>query len=230
MEVVSNWYEKLPEDLKSHSKMDKHYKKHYIQPNSIIVCIGGTGSGKTNALIDFLSRKDEAFFDIILFNPVSADEPLYNMLKQKIPEMKVITEIDELPDVKSFENDRKTEKLIIFDDWINLKPKELKKLNDFAISGRKAGFTSFFMSQSYTATPKIITRNANYFIIFKLNDNHTINTILKNHNIHDVDKEKFKKMYQDATSEPRSFFMIDLKNGGKLTHLRKAFLHMYKIE
>ena len=177
---ISNWYEKLPENLKSQSKMDKHFKKHYIQPNSIIVCIGGTGSGKTNALIDFLSRKDEAFYEIILFNPVSAQEPLYEMLKQKIPEMKVITDINELPDVKSFENDRKTEKLIIFDDWINLKPKELKKLNDFAIAGRKAGFTSFFMTQSYTATPKIITRNANYFIVFKLNDNHTINTILKN--------------------------------------------------
>ena len=229
MEVI-NWYEKLPEDLKSHSKMDKHFKKHYIQPNSIIVCIGQTGSGKTNALIDFLSRKDEAFYEIILFNPVSSDEPLYNMLKKQIPEMKVITDIADLPDVKSFENDRKTEKLIIFDDWINLKPKELKKLNDFAIAGRKAGFTSFFMTQSYTSTPKIITRNANYFIVFKLNDNHTINTILKNHNIHDIKKENFKQMYQDATAEPRSFFLIDLKNGGKLTHLRRNFLHFYKIE
>lgn len=227
MEVI-NWYEKLPEDLKSHSKMDKHFKKHYIQPNSIIVCIGQTGSGKTNALIDFLSRKDEAFYEIILFNPVSSDEPLYNMLKKQIPEMKVITDIADLPDVKSFENDRKTEKLIIFDDWINLKPKELKKLNDFAIAGRKAGFTSFFMTQSYTSTPKIITRNANYFIVFKLNDNHTINTILKNHNIHDIDKDHFKKLYQDATNEPRSFFMVDLKGAGRTTHIRKNFLHFYK--
>ena len=227
-DYVANWYEKLPADLKTHSKVDKHFKKHHILPNSIIVCIGGTGSGKTNALIDFLSRKDEAFYEIILFNPVSADEPLYNLLKSKIPEMKVITDIAELPDVKSFEEDRKNEKLIIFDDWINLKPKEMKKLNDFAISGRKAGFTSFYMSQSYTATPKIITRNANYFIIFKLNDNHTIQNILKNHNIHDVDKEHFKKMYHEATNEPRSFFMVDLKGAGRTTHIRKNFLHFYK--
>jgi len=227
MEVV-NWYDKLPEDLKSNNKTDKHFKKHHILPNSIIVCIGQTGTGKTNALIDFLSRKDEAFYDIILFNPVSSDEPLYNMLKQKIPEMKVITDIAELPDVKSFEDDRKHEKLIIFDDWINLKPKDMKKLNDFAISGRKAGFTSFFMAQNYTSVPKVISRNANYFILFKLNDTHTVNNILKNHNVYDIEKEHFKKMYQDATNEPRSFFLIDLK-GQKGGHLRKNFLGFYRV-
>jgi hypothetical protein len=42
--------------------------------------------------------------------------------------MKVITDITELPELKTFEDDRKHEKLIIFDDFINLKPKEMKRL------------------------------------------------------------------------------------------------------
>ena len=223
---VANWYEKLPTDLKSTSTVDKNFKKHYILPNSMVLCIGGTGAGKTNALIDFLSRKDEAFYDIILFNPVSSDEALYNLLKQKIPEMKVITDIAELPELKTFEDDRKHEKLIIFDDFINLKPKEMKKINEYFTGGRKAGFTVWAMAQNYTSVPKIVTRNANYFILFKLNDTTTVNNILKNHNIHDIDKEHFKKLYQHATNEPRSFFMVDLK-GGRLTHLRKNFLGFF---
>ena len=224
---VANWYERLPTDLKSSSSVDKNFKKHHILPNSMILCVGGTGSGKTNALIDFLSRKDEAFYDIILFNPVSSDEPLYNLLKQKIPGMKVITDIAELPELKSFEDDRKHEKLIIFDDFINLKPKEMKKINEYFTGGRKAGFTVWAMAQNYTSVPKIVTRNANYFILFKQNDTATVNNILKNHNIHDIDKDHFKRLYQDATNEPRSFFMVDLK-GGKLTHLRKNFLGFYR--
>ena len=45
----------------------------------MILCIGGTGSGKTNALLNFLSRKNNAFYDIIIFSGSSTDEPLYNL-------------------------------------------------------------------------------------------------------------------------------------------------------
>ena len=63
---IKNYYDLLDKGLKRENKFDKNYKKHYIQPNSMICCIGGTGSGKTNALIDFLTRKNEAFYDIII--------------------------------------------------------------------------------------------------------------------------------------------------------------------
>jgi len=43
---VKNYYELLPKDLKRETKLDKNYKKHLIQPNSMICCIGGTGAGK----------------------------------------------------------------------------------------------------------------------------------------------------------------------------------------
>jgi len=59
--------------------------------------------------------------------------------------------------------------------------------------------------------------------MFKLNDNVSINNIIRNHNIHGIDKEKFKKQYIEATSEPRQFFMIDMK-GTPETHLRHNFL------
>jgi len=225
---INNWYEKLGTKIRFDQKLDKNFKKHHILPNSMICCIGGTGSGKTNALIDYLSRKQEAFYDIIIFSGSTTDEPLYKFLEEKIPELKMFNDINELPSLSEFDDDDKNlERLIIFDDFINLKKPEMKKINEYLTAGRKFGFTVWCMAQSYTAVPKIITRNLHYIIMFKLNDNVSITNIIRNHNIHGVDKDKFKELYMDATSEPRQFLMIDMK-GGPEKHLRKNFLNFYK--
>ena len=155
---VKNWYESLSKDLKRESKLDKNYKKHFIQPNSMICCIGGTGSGKTTSLVEFLSRKNEAFFDIIIFSGSTTDEPLYSMLKQKMPDIKLINDINELPDLKEFDNeDKDQERLIVFDDFVNLKKPEMKKINEYLTAGRKFGFTCWCMCQNYTSCPKTVS-------------------------------------------------------------------------
>jgi hypothetical protein len=224
---IKNYYDLLDKSLKRENKFDKNYKKHYVQPNSMICCIGGTGSGKTNALIDFLTRKNEAFYDIIIFSGSTTEEPLYNLLQEKMPEIKMFNDINELPSLSDFDNDEKGfEKLIVLDDFINLKPKEMKKLNEYLTAGRKFGFTVWCMAQNYTSIPKVITRNLQYIILFKLNDNVSINNIIKNHNIHAVDPVIFKDCYMRATSEPRQFLMIDMK-GEKDKHLRQNFLNHY---
>jgi hypothetical protein len=222
---IKNYYELLDKSLKRENKFDKNYKKHYIQPNSMICCIGGTGSGKTNALIDFLTRKNEAFYDIIIFSGSTTEEPLYNLLQEKMPDIRMFNDVNELPSLSDFDNDEKGfEKLIVLDDFINLKPKEMKKLNEYLTAGRKFGFTVWCMAQNYTSIPKVITRNLQYIILFKLNDNVSINNIIKNHNIHGTAPEKFKDCYMKATSEPRQFLMIDMK-GDKDKHLRQNFLN-----
>ena len=226
---IHNYYETLPKEFQKKNKVDKNFNKHHILPNSMIMCIGGTGCGKTNALMDFLSRKQNAFYDIILFAGSTVDEPLYNLMQSKIPDMQVYNDIADLPELSSFDNeDKANEKLIIFDDFINLTKKQMVKINEYLTSGRKFGFTCWLMAQSYTAVPKIITRNIHYFIIFKLNDNCTINCILRNHNIHNIPKETFKNIYVDATSEPKNFMMVDMK-GDKLVHLRNNFLNFIKL-
>jgi geranylgeranyl pyrophosphate synthase len=58
----------------------------------------------------------------------------------------------------------------------------MKKLNEYLTAGRKFGFTVWCMAQNYTSIPKVITRNLQYIILFKLNDNVSINNIIKNHN------------------------------------------------
>ena len=138
---IINFYEKLPKHLKSETKLDKHFNKHYILPNSMICIIGGSGAGKTNSILNWLSRCQDKFYDIIIFNANSTNEPLYNLLKEKIPEIQEYSDVNELPDLKSFEEDKTHEKLLIVDDFINLPKKDMKKILDYLIAGRKSAFT-----------------------------------------------------------------------------------------
>ena len=229
MTDIINFYEHLPKHLKNETKVDKNFKQHYILPNSMICLIGGSGSGKTNAILNWLSKCPDKFYQIIIFNANSTDEPLYNLLKEKIPEIENYSDIDELPDLKSFEQDKKHEKLLIVDDFINLPSKSMKKILDYLIAGRKSGFTVMCQSQNYTSIPKVILRNIHYFILLRLNDNISINNIIRNHNLENIDKNVFKKLYLDATAEPLNFFMVDLR-GKKETRLRKNFTQMYSTQ
>jgi len=223
---ITNWYEKLPTHLKRESRVDKNFKKHFILPNSMICCIGGTGAGKTNALMEFLSRKNDAFFELIIYTGSTADEPIYNMIKEKMPETQLYNDIEQLPPLQSFDDGNKDqEKLIVFDDFINLKPPQMKKINEYLTGGRKLGFTCWVMAQNYVQIPKTIVRNVNYFILFRLNDNVTIDNIIRNHNISDVSKERFKAMYIKATDQPRNFFLIDLKTTDPKFRFRHNFLN-----
>lgn len=226
MDKITNWYERLPENLKRETKLDKNFKKHYILPTSMICAIGSTGSGKTLALIDWLMRCPEKFYEIIIYTGSTTDEPLYNLLKEKMPDVELYNDIDELPSLSDFDTDsKKQEKLIVFDDFINLKAPQMKKINEYLTAGRKSGFSCFVMAQNYTQIPKTVVRNINYFILFKLNDNITIDNIVRNHNTMNIPKESFKNMYTRATAEPRNFFLIDLKTTDPKLRYRHNFLN-----
>ena len=224
-DVIANWYDKLPN--KQVIKNDKHFVKHHVLPNSMLCCIGGTGAGKTNALVEFLSRKNDAFYHVIIFTGSTTDEPLYQMLGEKMPSIELYNDIEELPALSEFDDDAKGhEKLIVFDDFINLPKKSMSKIQEYLTSGRKFGFTCWVMAQNYVSIPKTVVRNCQYFILFRLNDTLTLTHILRNHNVSEVDPKIVKEMYMQATSKPRDFFMIDLK-GGMQSRFRHNFLDFF---
>ena len=225
MDKVTNWYEKLSPHLKDDTKLDKNFKTHMILPNSMILAIGGTGSGKSLALMEFIHRKSDAFHEIIIFTGSTSEEPLYKALKEKMPEVEIYTKIEELPALTDFDANDKHEKLIVFDDFINLPKKDMSKINHYLTAGRKYHFTVFLMAQNYKEVSKTIIRNVNYFILFKLNDNITIDNIIRNHNVGLIPKDRFKAMYVRATSQPRNFFMIDLKTTDPKLRYRHNFLN-----
>lgn len=224
---ITNWYSRV--DKKTEQKHNQTYYNHYIEPNSMILLIGGTGCGKTNSLMEFLNRSSGTFYEIIIFSDSTLDEPLYQQLKKNVKEVELYNDIDELPSLSDFDDsDNEKQKLIVFDDFINLKKTEMKKIQEFATAGRKKGFTCFFLAQNYIQVPKNISRNAQYFWIYKINDNVSINNIIRNHNLDDIDKDKIKNAYEFATKNKGDFFMIDLKGKPQIRY-RHNFLDFMKL-
>lgn len=223
MSDLTNFYSYVPKD-KNSDKM-KGYKNHFIDKNSRILMVGSSGTGKSNALINFVEKSSGEFHKIIICSFSTTDEPLYQYLHEKIPSTELINNIDDVPEVQEFDDkDKNKSKLIIFDDFINLSKKEMKKLFDYAISSRKFGFTCIFMSQSYTAVPKIISRNCNYIFLFRVNDRYSIKRIISNHGLSSsVSPETIEQMYYYAIKEPLDFFLIDLKTSDEKLRFRKNF-------
>jgi len=219
---IVNWYSKVKG---SGLKRDANYPKHMIEPNSMIALIGQSGAGKTTALIEFISRT-EKFYEILLYSGSGSatTEPLYVMLKQRIPELQTFDDINDVPELEAF-TDKNLERLIIFDDWLQVGKKGLDKIAKYATCGRKSGFTCIFQSQNYTSIPKVISRQIHYFWIFKINDTVSIQTICKNHNT-GLSVQQMRDLHKHITSEPRSFLHIDMRGN----NLRKNFTTMIKPE
>jgi hypothetical protein len=224
---IVNYYEKL--NIKGAS-LPKTWKKHHMFNRCHTCCLGGTGSGKTNALINYISRSSSEFHKILICSFSTTDEPLYNMLNDT-KNVELINDIDEVPELDEFDDKNKDKpKLIIFDDFINIEKKKQKKIYNYLIAGRKMGFSCWCLAQDYVSVPKIITRNINYFIIFKINDSVSLNNILRNHNITDVDPSIVKSVCNIITSEPPNFFMIDMKTGNTKERFRKNFLTFLDLD
>ncbi len=68
----------------------------------------------------------------------------------------------------------------------------MKKIAKYLIAGRKFGFSVWFMVQDYVSVPKILVRNINYFVIFKIDDNISLNNIIRDHNVSDDDPSIIK--------------------------------------
>lgn len=190
-------------------KNDENFHNHYIKPCQTIGVIGPTGSGKSNWVVDFINRKNNVFYEIIYFTGSTADEALLHLLKKHIDGIEIIDDVDNLPVLSEYnDSDKSNQKLIIFDDVINLSSKQLKEIQKFFNSGRKYGFTMLFLAQNYTNIPTQIRRNLMMLVLFRMNDNTTISNILRNHSSGE-EKEVIKKAYFNSTASKGQCFIID---------------------
>ena len=213
---IRNWSEIIDKTSKVKSKTikpDKNFRNHHIPPCSMISVVGPTGSGKSNFLLEFLHLKNDSFYEITVFIGSTADEKLYNFLKETMPDINFIDDVSQLPNLDDYkEDDKSIEKLIVFDDIINLKKKELIELQKWFNSSRKYGFTAIVMVQNYTDEPIQMRRNTMIWILFKLRDINQVKQVLKNHNTNGDDPEIVERAYQYATENKGQFFKINLLN------------------
>ena len=168
-------------ELRSHN-----LKSPYIRDRPYrILIIGGSGSGKTSALLNLINNHPD--IDKIYLYAKDPYEAKYQFLINK----RESTGLKHLNDPKAFienSNDMQDVKerqiLIVFDDMIADMINN-KKLNSVVtvlfIRGRKLNISLVFMTQSYFKVPKDVRLNSTHFFIMKIPNKRELQQIALNH-------------------------------------------------
>lgn len=215
-DVIKNMYELVPKKLQVNWTNDKNYNQHMIDPCSMIIAVGCTGTGKSNGILNLISRKKNTFCEIILFTNTTTDEPLYNLLKEKIPDVQLISKIDEMPKLKDFEDDEKVERLLIFDDMAGMNKNQEELLNEWFKAARKLGFTVIYLGQKWSGKtkeggiPMFVRTQAQYIMMYRV-DEDDAKRILSKYKF-GCDKDKLLELYNKEMQIKFNFLLFDVKN------------------
>lgn len=196
---ITNYYLKIPKQ-KVHNP-NKGITHNLDIPFYMLV-IGGSGSGKTNTVLDMIHRFSNTFNRIAICLK-NQDEPLYNFLAKKTPDIEFYESI--IPDIDSFEPENNN--LIIFDDLVLDKSLQ-NQISEYFIRGRKRGLSCIYISQVYYSIPKKIRVNARYILLKKLSSIKDLKLILSEYNMSN-DLNDILQKYNEATSRFTDFLLID---------------------
>ena len=201
----------------------KHYKKWpYIPDHSYrIIIIGGSGSGKTNALINLINEQND--IDKIYLYARDLSEPKYEYLIKKREDAGIkhlnnpnafIENSNTMDDVYENINDynpiRKRKKIIFFDSMIAdiMTNKRFKGIiKELFIRCRELNISLVFITQSYFSVPKDVRLNTTHYFIMKINNKRELQNIATDYSA-DIDYQDFKKIYRECTKEPYNFLTI----------------------
>ena len=198
----------------------KHNQKWpYIpdHPHRILI-IGGSGSGKTNALLNlinnqpdidkiYLYAKDpyEAKYQFLINKRESTGLKHFNDPKAFIEYSNDMQDVYENIDEYNIDKERKI--LIGFDDMIAdmINNKKLNSIvTELFIRGRKINISLTFITQSYFKFPKNVRLNTTHFFFTKIPNKSELQQIALNHSS-DISTEDFIKIHKKCTAEPHSF-------------------------
>jgi len=202
-----------------------------------MLMVGGSGSGKTNVLIYMILNY--LVYDKLYIYTKHMHQSKYQLLKKIFKHVEENEELrgigdfpiaifaDNIKDIVPLEKmDEKKDNIIIFDDFIT--EKNQKEIIDMFVRGRHKNASVIYLTQSYFSTPKTIRINCTQFLLFGSASNRDINMILNDH-CSDMDKEKFRNLYNEATSIKFSFFYIDTDAIEKALKFRRNFDEVLRV-
>ena len=162
----------------------KHNKNWPYTPDHpyIILIIGGSGSGKTNVLLNLIDNQPD-IDKIYLFakDPYEAKYQYLINIREKVGlkrfnDPKAFIEYsndmqDVYKNINYYNPDKENKILIVFDDMIAdmINNKKLNSIvTELFIRGRKLNISLVFISQSYFKVPKDARLNTTHFLISKI--------------------------------------------------------------
>ena len=215
------------------SNTNKNNKKHdekwpYIPDHPYrILMTGGSGSGKTNQLINLINKQNDV--DKIYLYARDLSELKYEYLIKKRVDVGIkhvnnsnafikcsSTMNDVYENINDYNLSRRRKILIVFDDMIAdiMTSKKFQNkigvlfIKELFIRCRKLNISFVFITQSYFSVPKDVRLNSTHYLIMKINDRKELQNIAINHSA-DIDYKSFMKIYRECTRESFNFLTID---------------------
>ena len=213
-----NFDEYTNENKKEHNSKWPYIPDH---PYRILI-IGGSGSGKTNALLNLINNQPD--IDKIYLYAKDLYETKYQYLINK-REKVGLDHFDDPEAFMEYSNDMQDvykniedynpiinrKVLIVFDDMVADMINN-NKLNpvvtELFIRGRKLNISIAFITQSYFKVPKDVRLNSTNFFNMKIPNKRELQQIALNHSS-DIDFKDFMKIYKKCTAKPYSFLVND---------------------
>ena len=225
--TVKNFY-LLPGVQKFMTKThNPNIKQTGIELPCRIGLIGGSGTGKSSWVMNFLARTDNTWSHIHVIYKCA--EPLYEFLEKQLKGKKITfyTSMGKLPPINELEI-KGENVLVIYDDCVTESDKAHQGCKELMIRGRKKGISTIYLSQSYYKIPKIIRLQLGYLIIFKLSSSKDLNMILGECGL-GVEKEQMQLMYKDATKEQFNFLKCDLNTADESKKFSHNWVEYYDV-
>ena len=211
------------DDYANENKREHNLNWPYIpdHPYKILI-IGGSGSGKANALLNLIHNQQD--IDKIYLHAKDPYEDKYNLLINKrestglkhFNDPKVFIEYsndmhDVHKNINNYNPDKENKILIVFDDMIAdmINNKILNSIvTKLFIRGRKLNISLVFITQSYFKVPKDVRLNTTHFFIMKIPNKRELQQIAINHSS-DINTKDFISIYKKCTEKPYSFLVND---------------------
>ena len=214
--------------------LPKYHNPHFDQTGidipCRILCVGGSGQGKTSWLLNFLARTNDTWGHIHVV--YKASETLFEFLEKKIKGKNITfyTSLGKLPQPNEL-GKKDQQQLIVFDDQIAESDKAHQIVKEYMLRGRKvgAGVSTIYLSQSYFKIPKFCRLQATHLILFKLSSTRDMQMIMKESSL-GVDKDDLERIYKDATKHKFNFLKVDLQTADENKKFSHNFTDFYRIE
>ena len=199
-----------------------YMQSHVFRVPFRALIVAASGAGKTNTVLNILQKMGPTFLKVNLCVPVP-DEPLYNLLKDKLKDrLEIYTgeiksgrknggaqpNIPKLDDIAVKDLDGWRPQLNIFDDLMLYSNQE--EIEKYFVRGRKKNISSIYVAQSYFKCSITIRRNVNYILVKRNVIQSDLKKIFNVASL-DITFTQFLQFYRDSTSSMEDFLLIDLE-------------------
>ena len=207
---VQNLYQGLPKKYQASAKLRQNMKGIIEQPFRLGV-IGGSGSGKTNLIMNLLaffgvfSEHSSMFQKVIYVCPTQ--QPLVKEAMEATDRVQWLQKLNDLPEVDNYCPPGPV--LVVFDDLLSSNKKDSLFIERWFLKSRIKNVSCIYISQSYFGIPKTIRLQFSYLILKKINSIRTLTAVSTDFN-DGTDLNWLKRAYKYANNKPNGFLFIDL--------------------